>query len=158
MGRLILPPSGPVYVDTSTVIYRVEGLEPFATASLPAWDALQEGSCRVLTSDLTLLEVLVRPLRDGNARLVELHRKILTETEGLESIGIVRDILEMAAGLRAGHRLKTPDSIHAATAIHSGATLFLTNDRDFTKIPGLNVAIIGDLSAPPSGTTIPPGP
>jgi len=56
-------------------------------------------------------------------------------------------ILETAASLRAAHRLKTPDAIHAATAIHSGAILFLTNDTDFRKVAGLNVAILGEIAS-----------
>jgi predicted nucleic acid-binding protein len=147
MGRLMVPATGAVYVDSSTVIYRVEGLEPFASASLPIWEALQDGNCQVSTSDLTLLEVLVKPVRDGNLNLVAIYRRVLLETEGLTSIPIDHDILELAAQLRATHRLKTPDSIHAATAIQSGAVLFVTNDTDFRRVPGLNVVILADVAA-----------
>jgi len=54
-------------------------------------------------------------------------------------------ILEMAANLRATYRLKTPDSIHAATALQHGSSLFLTNDAGFRKVSGLNVAILGEF-------------
>jgi predicted nucleic acid-binding protein len=58
-----------VYVDTSPVIYRVEQIEPYLTAAKPLWDALDAGQQQVVTSELTLLEVLVKPLRDRNAAL-----------------------------------------------------------------------------------------
>ena len=35
MGQLILPPTGLVYVNTSSVIYRVERTEPYLSASAP---------------------------------------------------------------------------------------------------------------------------
>jgi hypothetical protein len=35
MGQLKLPPSGTVYVDTNAIIYRVERIEPYLTASGP---------------------------------------------------------------------------------------------------------------------------
>jgi hypothetical protein len=40
VGVITLPPSGVVYVDANAVIYRVERIEPFLSASTPLWDAL----------------------------------------------------------------------------------------------------------------------
>jgi predicted nucleic acid-binding protein len=147
MGRLTLPSAGPIYVDANSVIYRVESLEPYSSASSPLWEALQAGSCQVVSSELTLLEVLVKPLRDGNLALAAVYRRILLATNGLVCLAIDQEILELAGRIRADHRLKTPDAIHAATAIRSGATLFLTNDADFRGVPGLNVALLGEIAA-----------
>ena len=41
---------------------------------------------------------------------------------------------EAAARLRAVHGLRTPDAIHAATALESGAMGIITNDKAFLKI------------------------
>lgn len=147
MGQIIPPTSGGVYVDSNSVIYRVEGTEPLATASAPLWEALQVGLCRLITSELTLLEVLVKPLRDGNLALASVYRKVVAETEGLACLAIDRETLELASRIRADHRLRTPDSIHAATAIRSGASLFVTNDGDFRRVVGLNVAMLGEIAA-----------
>lgn len=145
MGRLILPETGRIYVDANTVIYRVEHLEPYASASNSIWEGLQDRTCELESSELILLEVLVKPMKDGNVALASVYRKILLETVGLTCHPIDRAILEIAANLRAAHRLKTPDSIHAATALRHGSSLFLTNDTDFRKVAGLNVAILGEL-------------
>jgi predicted nucleic acid-binding protein len=145
VGRLTLPETGRIYVDANTLIYRVELLEPYASASSPIWDGLQDGLCELESSELTLLEVLVKPLKDGNVSLASVYRKILLETVGLTCHPIDRAILEMAANLRATYRLKTPDSIHAATALRHGSSMFLTNDTGFRKVEGLNVAILGEF-------------
>src|SRR5579885_1807997 len=108
MGQLTLPSSGNVYVDTNAVIYRVERIEPYLAASAPLWDALDAGSASVVTSELTLLEVLVKPLRDGNTALASLYRTVLLGTAGFTCVPITRTILEAAAQLRAAHQLKTP--------------------------------------------------
>jgi predicted nucleic acid-binding protein len=147
VGQLTLPPSGLVYVDTSAVIYAVEQIEPYRSAGLPLWDALDAGQQQIVTSDLTLLEALVKPLRDANLALTALYRRVLLGTAGLTCVPITRATLERAAGLRAGPNLRTPDAIHAATALETGCTLFVTNDPVFRRVAGLNVAILGEIVA-----------
>jgi len=152
VGALILPADGRVHIDANILIYRVEALEPYAKASLPLWEALHRGDCEVITSALTLLEVLVRPLRERNDAIAMIFRDLLLDTAGFVCVPIDRDILELAATLRAEHRLKTPDAIHAATALRSGASMFLTNDQGFTRVAGLNAVILGEIIDHPDGS------
>jgi predicted nucleic acid-binding protein len=136
-----------VYVDTNAIIYLVEKIEPYLSASAPLWDALHAGRQAVLTSQLTLLEVLVKPLRDGNDSVADRFRAVLTGTAGLTCQPISLSILETAARLRATHNLKTPDSLHAATALETGCVMFVTNDTGFRRVSGLNVAILSEIAA-----------
>jgi predicted nucleic acid-binding protein len=136
-----------VYVDTNAIVYRVERIEPYLTASAPLWDALDQGVVEVETSELTLLEVLVKPLKDGNATLETLFRAVLLSTAGLNCLPISRQVIEQAARLRATHGLKTPDAIHAATAQIAGSALFVTNDAGFRRVSGLPVAVLSDVAA-----------
>jgi predicted nucleic acid-binding protein len=145
MGQLTLPSSGAAYVDTNALIYFVERIEPYYTASLPLWDALDQGQVLIETSELTLLEVLVKPLHTGDAHLVALYRRILTGTLGLTAHPVGRALLEQAALLRAGHGLKTPDAIHAATAQAAGSAQFITNDAGFRRVTGLPVVVLSEV-------------
>ena|SRR6266702_4401939 len=147
MGQIVLPASGSVYVDTNAVIFRVQLIEPHLTASEPIWAGLSAQTCEVVTSGLTLMEVLVKPIRDGDYPLASLYRHVVLATVGLYCVPVSLDILESAAELRANHRLKTPDAIHAATAIARGCSLFVTNDQDFKRIPNLNVAVLSEVAA-----------
>ena len=147
MGQLILPATGSVYVDTNSVIYRVERIEPYLTASKPLWDALDGGKIEVVTSDLSLLEVLVKPLRDGNVTLVNLYRTVVLGTAGLTAHPVTRSILEEAARIRAQYGLKSPDAIHAATSLAAGAARFITNDAGFRRVPGLPVELLSTVVA-----------
>ena len=45
--------------------------------------------------------------------------------------------------------LKTPDAIHAATALLAGCALFVTNDRGFKRVPGLRLAVLDDVLVAP---------
>ncbi|MFO0927620.1 MAG: type II toxin-antitoxin system VapC family toxin [Gemmataceae bacterium] len=148
MGQLTLPAAGSIYVDANVIIYRVERIDPYLTASAPVWDALDRGTLPLVTSELTLLEVLVKPFKDGNATLAMLFRDVLLGTAGLTCLPISRQVLERAATLRADHGIKTPDAIHAATALIHGAALFVTNDPGFRRVPHLPVAILSDCVGP----------
>lgn len=153
MGPLTIPVPGFVYMDTNALIYAVERIEPHVTRLTPLWQALADGRQQVVTSELTLLEVLVRPLRLGEEALAALYREVLFGTAGLTSLPITRSCLERAATLRAAYGLRTPDAIHAATALEMGALLFVTNDRGFRRVPDLAVLLLDEIGDPdPSDT------
>jgi predicted nucleic acid-binding protein len=140
MGALILPPSGCVYVDANTVIYTVEQVEPFRSFLEPLWVAVLAGDISIVTSELTWLETLVKPMRGQDAALEALYRSFL----GVKEVRLIRATLplwEQAAWLR-GLGLKTPDALHAASGLESGCGLFLTNDAAFGRVPGLPVVVL----------------
>lgn len=150
MGGLTLPDSGMVYLDTNSIIYSVERIEPYRSLLLPVWGAAQAGDFAIVTSDLTLHEVLVKPLKDGNARLEDGFRNLLLHSAEVQLLPISHAVLERAASLRATLNIKTPDAIHAATALLAGCGLFLTNDEGFRRVPGLTLRMLKD-ALPPSG-------
>jgi len=147
MGQLALPTAGGVYVDTCSVIYAVEQIEPYQTTARPLWDALHSGQIEVTTSELTLLEVLVKPLRDGNSPLASLYRSVLLGTAGLSCQPVSREVLERAAEIRAAYGLRTPDAIHAAASLVAACSLFVTNDPGFRRVPGLTTAVLAEIAA-----------
>ncbi len=144
MGRLTLPVSGVVYVDTAPLIYTVERHADYEFLLLPLWVAVENGTLYAATSELALLETLVKPLRDGDAVLAGDYETLLTATR-LRLQPITAQILKEAAQLRATSKLKTPDSIHAATALALGCVQFITNDEGFRKISSLPVTVLKDL-------------
>ena len=145
MGALSVPASGAVYVDTAPVIYTVERHSDYESLLRPLWAALDAGTIEVITSELTLLETLVKPLRDGNQSLTEDYEKLLTVTS-IKMQPITTRILLDAARLRAATNLKTPDAIHAATALAAGCVQFLTNDTDYRKVNSLPVIVLKELN------------
>ena len=147
MGQITVPASGFIYVDTNAVIFFVEQIEPLRTASLPLWTALNGGFAQVVTSQMTLLEVLVKPFRDGNQQLQSLYRGVVLGTPGLACKPIDLPTVERAVRVRAAHNLKTPDAIHAATALEVGCVMFVTNDAAFRRVTGLNVVVLSEVAA-----------
>ena len=147
MGALTLPASGLVYLDTNSVIYTVEKHPAFGPLLQPLWPAAQTKTIEVVSSELTLMEVLVGPLKNGDRVLKQAYEQALFSTD-LRLILITHTILREAAYLRATTKLRTPDAIHAATALDAGCVLFVSNDVGFRIVPSLPLVILDDLLKP----------
>ena len=63
MGSLTLPATGPIYLDANGFIYSVERIEPYRTVLEPLWQQAQAGQFQIVSSELTLLETLVKPFQ-----------------------------------------------------------------------------------------------
>ena len=147
MGSLTLPASGEIYLDANMVIYAVEKIEPYASFLAPLWTVARLGQVSLITSELTWLETLTKPVRDGNTQLEALFRAFLTARE-VRMIPATLPIWEEATKLRS-LGLKTPDALHAATALLSGCSLFLTNDVGFRRVSNLPLLILDTAIAAP---------
>ena len=144
MGPLELPSSGPVYLDASAFIYSVERIEPYQALIEPIWQHAQDGQFIIVSSELVVSEILVRPLREGNRVAESLFRSLLSANE-VRLIPASRSLWEDTARLRAETGLKTPDALHAASALQAESTLFVTNDADFRRVQGLPATVLDDL-------------
>ena len=144
MGSLTLPTGGSVYIDANAIIYSVERIEPYRELLAPMWQEAGAGRFTLASSELVVLETLIKPLREGNARLEMLFRSIFAAAE-MDLIPATLAIWEDAARIRAVTGLKTSDALHAGTALSAGCTLFVTNDTDFRRVQGLPVAVLDDL-------------
>ena len=146
MGPMTLPSHGAVYLDSSAIIYSVERNEPYFSLLAPAWQQAEAGQFAVVCSELVVAETLVRPIREGHADLEAAFRAVFAAPE-VDLIPATRELWDDTAHLRAETGLKTPDALHAATALRAGCALFFTNDTDFRRVQGLPVVVLDDLLA-----------
>ncbi len=145
MGQLNIQFSAVVYVDTAIIIYSVEFNPDYWQLLQPLWAKLQASEISIVSSELTLMESLVVPLRNGNTILIDAYEQLLSSQVSL--VPISQTIVKSAAQLRATTNLRTPDAIHAATALDADCTLFLTNDSGFRNVPNLPVVILSEVLA-----------
>ena len=131
--------AGPVAIDTAPFIYFIEENPRYLPLLESLFMAVDAGVLAAITSELTLLEVLVAPYRTGNSALAERYEAILTRARGLTMRPLGRNLLKAAALLRARTGMKTPDAIHLSTALAAECTALVTNDRDFRQVSGLRV-------------------
>ena len=91
-----------------------------------------------------MVEVLVKPLRDGNTEIEAQYRELFA-SNAVRLLDASYRVFEDAARRRAETGLKTPDAIHAATALRAGCARFITNDTDFRRGRGLPIIVLDDL-------------
>ena len=132
-------------LDTAPLIYLIEDHPAYADRLARFFESARQSRVRMVTSVVTLVEVLVKPLREGQLALIERYRNILVNSAELTTLPVTREIAERAARLRAAYSLRTPDAIQVATALTAGAAAFLTNDAGLRKVGDLEVLTLADL-------------
>ena len=139
MGLMADLGPGSVALDTAVFIYFIEEDPRFLPLIDPLFREADQGTRELVTSVLTLLEVLVVPYRAGNRLLADRYEALLTRSRGIRLVDLTRDQLRAAAQLRATTVIKTPDALQLVAAIGAHCQTFLTNDRRLPTVPGLQV-------------------
>jgi predicted nucleic acid-binding protein len=126
-----------IFFDTNIFIYMFEGLEPFRSQTLNIRRRMIERGDIIVTSTMTLGELLVKPTKLGQASLIEQYDRAIRSTTQVVSFDA--QVAWRFASLRATHNLRCADAIQLACAAHTGVDLFLTNDINLHKlnIPGI---------------------
>jgi predicted nucleic acid-binding protein len=132
-------------LDTSILIYQVEQNARYFPLSDAIFAWLERRGNSAITSTLAMTELLVPAYRDGDSRRLDVYHGLLPNLPNLEWIAPDLEIADLAARLRATHKLKTPDAIHAATAINAQASGFLTNDPVFQRIKELDTLVLDEV-------------
>jgi predicted nucleic acid-binding protein len=133
-----------VGLDTAPLIYFIEENPLYIKAVRFFFEAMDKGNFTVVTSTVTLLEVLVHPLRCNDRELAAEYRDILLNSR-LITLEVSNAIAEQAAQLRATHNIRTPDAIQISAALNAGATHFFTNDIRLPEIPSIRILSIDTL-------------
>ena len=133
-----------IALDSCIWIYHLENHPDYVSLTSQVLEAVEGGICKAVSSELTLLEILVRPLQLDLSDVADEYELLLSSFPHLSLKPISRDILLRAAEIRAGHGLRTPDAIIVPTAMAAEATLLVTNDHHFSRVPGIQVACLAD--------------
>ncbi|WP_429886161.1 type II toxin-antitoxin system VapC family toxin [Geoalkalibacter halelectricus] len=135
-----------IYLDTNIFIYALEGYADYSGLLDVLFNLIESGQTAAVSSELALGEALVKPMMDGNEKLVSIYQATIQDGPLLNVVPVHRDILVWAAPLRAQYTsLRLPDAIHAATAISAGCGYFLTNDRRLQALQSPKIVLLADL-------------
>jgi predicted nucleic acid-binding protein len=130
-----------IFFDTNVFIYMFEGLEPNRMRMLEIRRRMLERGDQIVTSAMTLGELLVKPTKLGQASLIEQYDRAVRSTA--QVISFDAQVAWRFASLRATHNIRSADAIQLACAAHAGVDLFLTNDQ---RLHLLNVPGIGFIT------------
>ena len=136
-----------VFFDTNVFIYMFEGIEPNRTRTLEIRKRMLERGDRIVTSAMTLGEVLVRPTKLAQTSLIEQYDRAIRSTAQLVSFDA--SVAWRYASLRATHTLRNADAIQLACAAHFGVDLFITNDKHLFKLDIPGIGFIAPLDKVP---------
>jgi predicted nucleic acid-binding protein len=132
-------------LDTAPLIYLIEAHPTYRRLVREVVRRIAEGQIGGITSVVTIGEVLVQPLANGDVGLQQRYRAALLNGTGLRTLPIDAALAERAAGLRARHRMRLPDALQVAVAIDEGCEAFLTNDRRLARVTEIRVLVLDDL-------------
>lgn len=127
-----------IYLDSAAVIYAVEQVKPYAEL---VDSRLSAGDVVIVTSDLTRLECRVKPLREENAEILKDFDEYF---EGAVEVlvGLGREVVDLATGIRAQYGFKVPDALHLAASLWSDCDVFLTNDHRLDRFREVAIDVI----------------
>ena len=120
-----------VFWDTNLFIYLIEGAgtPTDRTEALRQW-IIARGD-ELLTSALTLGELLVKPLESGNEELAFRYER--TVREGATVLPFDEQAASRFAEIRADRGIRSADAIQLACAASAGVDLFVTNDERLSR-------------------------
>jgi predicted nucleic acid-binding protein len=126
----MIPQPPKVYIDANVFIAAFENVGAHSDHAWWILHAIENGEIHGATSEMTLSEILVKPIELGANELVDAYQKAVVSTPEFEALPVHRNILVAAAELRARlPTLKLPDAIHVVTARSATCKYFVSDDR-----------------------------
>jgi predicted nucleic acid-binding protein len=130
-----------IFWDTNLFIYLLEGHGALSKRVVDLRRAMLSRGDQLVTSALTLGEVLVKPMEQGD------HRLGVKYEEAIEAASLVIPFdsksARIYASLRTDRSLRAPDAIQLACAAAAGVDLFVTNDARLhaKQVPGIQFIV-----------------
>lgn len=122
-----------IALDSNIFIYALENQEELGNLSRNLFSELNKPNYQLLTSVLTVQEVLVGAYKENLGSKVTEYLEFISGGGKITIVDFTREIAIISAQVRADHpKVKTPDAIQLATAISQDAKIFYTADK---KLP-----------------------
>jgi len=137
-----------IFFDTNLFIYFLEGVGPRGIRVQQLLERMSARKDHLLTSTLTLGEVLVRPISLGDSVLVNRYEQALNDP-AVALIPFDRDAGRIYARLRQDATLKPADAIQLSCAAAARCDLFVTNDDRLSRQILAGIQFIASLDKVP---------
>jgi predicted nucleic acid-binding protein len=115
-----------IFWDTNLFIYLFEGYGELSKKTSELRARMLTRGDQLLTSTLTLGEILVKPTEQGETELCKKYETVVSATSIL--LPLDTNAAKIYAQLRCDRSLRPPDAIQLACAAAAGVDLFITND------------------------------
>jgi predicted nucleic acid-binding protein len=127
-----------IFFDTNLFIYFIEDRGERSARVGGILERMSERRDELLSSTLTLAELLVKPFASGNVALADRYEKLLS-APGISLLPFDKSSARIYARLRNDKTVKAPDAIQLACAAAARCDLFITNDDRLSRkiVPGI---------------------
>ena len=116
-----------VFWDTNLFIYLFEDYGVLSKAVAQLRLKMLDRGDQLLTSTLTLGEILVKPTERSDSELCRKYEHAITTAATIIAFDV--KAAKLYAALRSGRSLKAPDAVQLACAASVSVDLFVTNDE-----------------------------
>lgn len=128
-----------VGLDSNVLVYYLNGMEPYAPLVRHLLRRLSTGDLIAVVSSLVMVELLAKPLHQGDQNAVHAVEALMEETPGVLLYPVDNVIARSAAAISARTRLTLADAVIAATAIEHRCDALISNDlmmmQEIREIP-----------------------
>lgn len=133
-----------LFFDACAIICQVELAQPYyrQLETLITKAVKSHPDTRIAVSRLSWMECRVEPLRACDRQRLERFDEFF-DLDGLLTVALDAQVIELATRVRAAYGLKAPDALQAACALSlPGPLRFVTNDAAFRRVTGLDVLLV----------------
>ncbi len=130
-----------IFWDTNLFIYLFEDREKFSTSVAELRQRMLVRGDQLLTSTVTLGEILVKPSEAGNRDLCQRYEDALLRTAVVLPFEV--KAARSYGNIRGDRSIRPPDAMQLACAASAGVDLFVTNDQRLSgkNIPGIQFIV-----------------
>ncbi len=100
-----------IHIDSMAVIYFIEQNPTYLPIVRPIFELLDSRKIVGISSYITLLEVMVQPLKQGRFDLAKKYRQLMVGSGCMELFPVDQGVAEEGAAIRAKYNFRTPDAI-----------------------------------------------
>ena len=148
MGLIDAIPGRRVYLDANVFIYVFEEFPGFERELKALFQRFDRRELEGVTSELTLGEILVRPFLRNSLEKAKACQSAIVDSDSVQAIPVSRGILVEAARLGARAGLRLPDAIHLAATLQERCDVFLTNDKQPSRVVEIPVVLLSESAHP----------
>ncbi|HEY5056069.1 MAG TPA: PIN domain-containing protein [Acidobacteriaceae bacterium] len=130
-----------VFWDTNLFIYQWDVGSVFHRSVVQLRKKMVQADVQLVTSTMTLGELMAGPRRDGQEELAMRYRAAVAQSAVV--VPFDDHAADLYSRIRAKSRIRQPDGIQLACAAAHGAELFVTNDGDLQglQIPRIHFIV-----------------
>jgi predicted nucleic acid-binding protein len=137
-----------VFWDTNLFIYLFEHNAEWSSRAVEFRKKMLARHDQLLTSWLTVAEVLTKPKETGNVILERSYLNFFL-SGAVEMIGFDLEAAKRYAEIRSRERVRPADAIQLACAASAKADLFVTNDNRLSGLVVSGITFITDMVRTP---------